>query len=97
LARKPKEAAAFYSVLAAAAVLGVLITFSPIDPIKALYWSAVINGIVAVPIMIVMMRMTGDRRVMGRFTIGGPLRWLGWICTLGMAGCVIGMIAGWII
>jgi NRAMP (natural resistance-associated macrophage protein)-like metal ion transporter len=97
LARQPKEATAFYSVLAGAALLGVLITFSPIDPIKALYWSAVINGVVAVPIMIVMMRMTIDRRVMGRFTIDGPLRWLGWICTFVMAACVIGMVAGWLV
>ena len=53
--RKPNKAAAFYWALAASAVLGMAITLTPIDPIKALYWSAVINGVVAVPVMTVMM------------------------------------------
>ena len=60
LSRKPKQAAAFYATLTAAAVLGVAITLSPINPIKALYWTAVINGVVAVPVMTVMMLMTAQ-------------------------------------
>ena len=75
LARQPKDAVAFYSVLAAASAIGVLITLSPVDPVKALYWSAVINGIVAVPVMTVMMFMTGNRRVMAKLTVKGTLRW----------------------
>jgi Mn2+/Fe2+ NRAMP family transporter len=71
------------------------IIWTPIDPIKALYWSAVINGVVAVPVMTVMMLMTAQRRVMGKFVIVGWLRWLGWASTLAMAACVIGMAAGW--
>src|ERR1700758_736858 len=51
LARKPRKARAFYATIAVATLLGVLINFSPISPIKALYWSAVINGVAAVPIM----------------------------------------------
>jgi Mn2+/Fe2+ NRAMP family transporter len=82
--------------LAASGILGIGLTLSPIDPIKALYWSAVINGIVAVPIMSVMMLMTGDRRVMGKFVISGWLRWLGWASTAAMALCVVAMIVGWI-
>ncbi len=96
LARKPKEAAAFYSTLAAATAVGVAITFSPIDPIKALYWTAVINGIVAVPLMIVMMLMTANPNVMGQFTIRGWLRGLGWLSTAAMFATVIGMVLGWI-
>jgi NRAMP (natural resistance-associated macrophage protein)-like metal ion transporter len=95
LSRPPSKAVAFYSTLAAAAILGVAITLSPIDPIKALYWTAVINGIVAVPVMTIMMMMTAQPRIMGKFTIGGWLRWLGWASTLAMAACVIGMIVGW--
>jgi Mn2+/Fe2+ NRAMP family transporter len=86
---------AFYCTLAAAAILGVAITLSPIDPIKALYWTAVINGVVAVPVMTIMMMMTAQPRIMGKFTIGGWLRWLGWASTLAMAACVVGMIVGW--
>ena len=97
LSRAPKEAVAFYSTLTAAAVLGVAITLSPIDPIKALYWSAVINGIVAVPVMTVMMLMTAQARVMGKFIVTGWLRWLGWASTIAMGACVVGMIVGWFV
>jgi Mn2+/Fe2+ NRAMP family transporter len=86
---------AFYSTVTAAAILGVAITLSPIDPIKALYWTAVINGVVAVPVMTVMMLMTAQPRIMGKFVISGWLRWLGWASTLAMAACVIGMIISW--
>jgi NRAMP (natural resistance-associated macrophage protein)-like metal ion transporter len=95
LARKPGRATAFYMTLAAATILGMGIVWTPIDPIKALYWSAVINGIVAVPVMTVMMLMTGQRKVMGKFIVGGWLRWLGWASTLAMAACVLGMVVGW--
>jgi Mn2+/Fe2+ NRAMP family transporter len=97
LSRDPEDAVAFYFTVAAAGVLGIALTLSPIDPIKALYWTAVINGTIAVPVMAVMMLMTGERRVMGKFVISGWLRWLGWLSTAAMAACVIGMIAGWIV
>jgi NRAMP (natural resistance-associated macrophage protein)-like metal ion transporter len=97
LSRKPKQATAFYSTLTVATILGMGITLMPLDPIKALYWSAVLNGVVAVPVMTVMMLMTAQRKVMGQFTIGGWLRWLGWASTLAMAGCVFGMVVGWFI
>jgi NRAMP (natural resistance-associated macrophage protein)-like metal ion transporter len=92
LARQPKEAVAFYVTLALAMLIGVGINFTPIDPISALYWSAVINGIVAVPIMILLMLMTMRRRVMGEFTIGGGLKTLGWAATVAMLGSVVGMV-----
>ena len=65
-----------------------------VDPIKALYWTAVINGVVAVPVT-VMMLMTAQPRIMGKFVISGWLRWLGWASTLAMAACVTGMIISW--
>jgi NRAMP (natural resistance-associated macrophage protein)-like metal ion transporter len=95
LARKPKHAKAFYAVIAIATALGVAMNFMPIDPIKALYWSAVINGVVAVPVMIVMMLMSAHRKIMGRFVITGPLAWLGWLTTAAMAACVAGMAISW--
>ena len=96
LARKPKQATAFYWTLTAATVLGMGIVWTPIDPIKALYWSAVINGVVAVPVMTVMMAMTAQKKVMGKFVIVGWLRWLGWAATMAMAFCVFGMLFGWL-
>jgi Mn2+/Fe2+ NRAMP family transporter len=97
LSRKPRDAAAFYSTLAGSTLLGMTMTLTPIDPIKALYWTAVINGLVAVPVMFVMMFMTTQPRVMGKFTIKGWLRWLGWAATLAMAACALGVIVRWIV
>jgi Mn2+/Fe2+ NRAMP family transporter len=96
LSRKPKHASAFYSILTAATVLGLAITLTPIDPIKALYWSAVINGVVAVPVMSVMMIITAQRKIMKKFIIVGWLRWLGWASTAAMAVSVIGMVVCWL-
>jgi Mn2+/Fe2+ NRAMP family transporter len=72
------------------------ITLTPIDPIKALYWSAVINGIIAIPVMTVMMLMSAHSRIMGKFTIGGWLRLFGWLSTIAMALCVGAMMIGWL-
>ncbi|RWD66704.1 MAG: divalent metal cation transporter [Mesorhizobium sp.] len=97
LERQPKEAVAFYTTLAAAAMLGMAIIFTPIDPIKALYWSAVINGICAVPLMVVMMQMTGRSEVMGEFPVAGGLRALGWLATSTMILSVVGLALQWIV
>jgi Mn2+/Fe2+ NRAMP family transporter len=63
----------------------------PIDPIRALYWSAVINGVMAAPIIAVMMSLASSPQVMARFTLPPWLRVIGWITTAVMALCVIGM------
>lgn len=97
LRRKPKEAVAFYTTLAIAAALGTGIMFTPIDPIQALYWSAVINGICAVPVMIVMMLIAARGDIMGDFTVTGWLRALGWLSTIAMALSVVGLAAQWIV
>lgn len=97
LARKPKEAVAFYAVLALAGAIGIALNFTPINPISALYWSAVINGILAVPVMVVLMLMARHRGVMGHFSIGGPLYWLGWLSTAAMAASVVAMGVGWFV
>jgi NRAMP (natural resistance-associated macrophage protein)-like metal ion transporter len=97
LARKPKEAKAFYMAIGAATLVGVLMNFSPINPIKALYWSAVINGVVAVPVMAIMMLMAANTRVMGKFTISSAMRVIGWGATLVMGLAVIGMaVSAWV-
>jgi NRAMP (natural resistance-associated macrophage protein)-like metal ion transporter len=94
LARKPKEAVAFYGVLALSAGFGIALNFTPINPISALYWSAVINGVLAVPVMVLLMLMAGRKAVMDRFAITGPLYWLGWLSTAAMLLSVIAMGAG---
>jgi NRAMP (natural resistance-associated macrophage protein)-like metal ion transporter len=93
LARKPKEAKAFYWAITIATILGAGLNFSGINPIDALYWSAVINGVVAVPIMVVMMFMVASERVMGDHTIGPWLRFFGWLSTAVMSVCAFGLFA----
>jgi NRAMP (natural resistance-associated macrophage protein)-like metal ion transporter len=92
LGRLPQHAKAFYATIAVATMLGAALNFSPISPIKALYWSAMINGLVAVPVMIVMMLLSGDSKVMGKFGISGPLRAVGWIATLVMAAAAMALV-----
>ena len=94
LARPLMKARGFYAILAAATVLGVALNFTSIDPIKALFWSAVVNGVIAVPIMAVMM-LAVKPEVMGPFVITRRLRLLGWLATTVMTLVVVAMIATW--
>jgi NRAMP (natural resistance-associated macrophage protein)-like metal ion transporter len=85
------EAREFYGIIAFATLGGVLLDFTPIDPIKALFWSAVVNGVIAVPIMVVMMLLADDPKVMGVFTVTRRLKALGWLATWTMAAAVVAM------
>jgi Mn2+/Fe2+ NRAMP family transporter len=87
------EGRGFYSVLAAATAGGVALCFTSIDPVRALFWSAVINGVIAVPIMTVMMIIAARPQTMGEHVIGGKLKWLGWGSTAVMGITVAAMIA----
>jgi Mn2+/Fe2+ NRAMP family transporter len=91
LAGKPKQAKAFYATIAIATMVGGVLNFTPINPIRALYWAAVINGIVAVPVMAIMMLLASDKRLMGQFPAKGVLRIVGWIATLVMPTAVVGL------
>ena len=93
LARKANRAKAFYGALTAAVAAGVVMNFTPIDPIKALFWSAVINGVVAVPVMAMLMHMSTHRAAMGDFRLPRPLFVLGWAATAVMGLAAAGMLA----
>jgi Mn2+/Fe2+ NRAMP family transporter len=93
LDRKPVEARAFYGTIVFATLSGIAVTFSPLDPIKALFWSAVINGLVAVPVMAMMMFISSNKKIMGSFLVQGVLRSVGWGATGIMAAAAIVMIA----
>lgn len=92
LARKPKQAVAFYAVIALSVVLGIALNFTSLDPIKALYWSAVINGVLAAPVMVALMLLVRRNSVMGGLVVSGWLYWLGWVSTAAMALCIVGMV-----
>jgi len=91
--RRMLEARAFYATVALATLVGMAVSLGAVDPIRALYWSAVVNGVVAVPIMAVMMRIAARTEVMGAFAVRGPLLALGWIATGLMFLAVLAMVA----
>jgi NRAMP (natural resistance-associated macrophage protein)-like metal ion transporter len=95
LDRRPLDAKAFYGTIAVSTLVGIAINFIGLDPIKALFWSAVINGVVAVPLMVIIMLMARRPDVMGRFVLPRALWAMGWLCTGTMAVVVAIMFATW--
>jgi Mn2+/Fe2+ NRAMP family transporter len=93
LDRKLREAIEFYAIIAVATIGGVALNFTHLDPMRALIWSAEINGVIAVPIMAVMMLLASREDIMGRFVIRPKLRRLGWAATGVMALTVVAMFA----
>jgi NRAMP (natural resistance-associated macrophage protein)-like metal ion transporter len=95
LAREPLDAKAFYGAIAVATLIGIGINFVGVDPIKALFWCAVLNGVIAVPLMVVMMILAMQPKVMGQFVLPRALQVMGWLCTLVMAVAVVIMFVTW--
>jgi len=85
LDRRPREAKAFYATIAVATLGGVALNFTTLDPVKALYWSAVVNGVLAAPLMGVMMVIAMNPRIMGRLTLPRRMLVVGWLATTVMA------------
>jgi Mn2+/Fe2+ NRAMP family transporter len=95
LAHKPHRAKAFYGAIAVSTLVGIGLNLGAIDPIKALFWSAVINGIVAVPVMALMMHLSSHRAAMGDFRLHAGLKVMGWAATAVMAAAAIGLFLTW--
>ena len=90
LERKVRDARGFYAIIAVSVLAALAIQYSPISPMKALFWSAVINGVVAVPLIVVVILLASKRSVMGEFTASRSLIVLGWI-----TAAVMGAAAAW--
>jgi Mn2+/Fe2+ NRAMP family transporter len=88
LERHWREAKGFYAIIGIATIVGTGLDFSPIDPMKALYWSAIVNGVVAVPIMVAMMILAGKPTVMGVLPVKRKTRFFGWGAVAVMAVAV---------
>ena len=93
--RRLADATRFYGVIAAAVLIGLVLNFTGVDPIRALFWTAVINGVVAVPLIVVIMLMASRARVMRQFVIPGYLKWGGWITAAFMTASAVAMFALW--
>jgi Mn2+/Fe2+ NRAMP family transporter len=92
LERKASDARGFYGIIGFSVLAALAIQFSPISPMKALFWSAVINGVVAVPLMVVIIILASKKSVMGRFTANRWILALAVIATLVMAAATIRML-----
>ena len=97
LEAKPEKAVGFYTIIAAASIIGFGLGFTGIDSIHMLVWSAVLNGIVAVPIMAMMMLIVSSRAIMGRFRARSWLIALGWLGTALMALAVLALLGSFVI
>ncbi len=88
---RPEDARGFYSIIAVSVLLGLVIQYSPISPMKALFWSAVINGVIAVPLMVVIIMLASKKSVMGKFTVNRVIIALGWIAVIVMGAATARM------
>ena len=92
LENRVEDARGFYAVIAVSVLAGLLIQYSPISPMRALFWSAVINGVVAVPLMVVIILLSSRKSVMGEYTASRVLVVLGWIATALMGAAAVRMV-----
>jgi Mn2+/Fe2+ NRAMP family transporter len=92
LEKKLQEARAFYGAIALAMTLGLGLLLLPVDPIKALFWSAVLNGVIAVPLMAATMIVVSDQQHLGEYVAGRGLKLMGWISTAVMAAAALAML-----
>jgi NRAMP (natural resistance-associated macrophage protein)-like metal ion transporter len=92
LESKPRRAPQFYLVLSLATILGVSLTFFGLDPMRALYWSAMLNGVAAAPLMAALMKLANDPHIVKQFRLPGPLRVLGWVATAVMFAASVALV-----
>ena len=95
LERKSKDARGFYGVIAVSVLAGLAMQYSPISPMRALFWSAVVNGVVAAPIMVVIIVLASKTSVMGPYRASRTLIVLGWIGAAIMGAAAVWMVAPW--
>ncbi len=92
LDRKPHQAPVFYAIIVGSSLVGMLINFVGVNPMQALFWTAVLNGFIAPPLLVVIMLIAGNRKVMGERVNGRALKVLGWATTVLMFAAAIGLM-----
>jgi Mn2+/Fe2+ NRAMP family transporter len=88
----PRRARGFYAVIGAAMLVGLALNFADLNAVRMLFWSAVVNGVLAPPLILLVVLMNSDRRVVGDAVAPWPVRWLGWITFMAMSAAAIGML-----
>ena len=95
LNEKPRHAKRFYSVIAVSTLIGLLVNFSGIDPITALFWTAVVNGVIAPPLLVIVMLVSNNKRVIGDRTNSTWTNIVGWLAAVVMFTAAVGMFLTW--
>lgn len=95
LSTRPRDAKVFYGVIISSTLVGMLIDFSPLDTITALYWTAVLNGLLAPPLLVLVLLIANNRAVMGDRTNSRTLNLLGWATTVAMSAAALGLLWSW--
>jgi Mn2+/Fe2+ NRAMP family transporter len=95
LEKKPRRAKQYYAIIAGATIVGMLVNFVGINPIAALFWTAVINGVLAPPLLVLLMLIANNRRIMGEHVNGRGLNLLGWLTTLIMGDAALALLFTW--
>jgi len=96
LDEKPRRARLFYAMIIAPTLIGMLVNFVGINPIGALFWTAVINGFLAPPLLVVIMLIANNRKVMGHRVNGGWTNMVGWTTTVVMFAAALGLVLTWV-
>jgi len=92
LENRPRQARGFYAVIAVSTLIGIALNLLHFNAMQALYWTAVINGVIAAPILVAVMCVAISRRAMGALPISSTLRWWGWLTVAAMAGCALAVV-----
>ena len=95
LDRKVYQAKEFYGVIAVSTSIGMLINFSGVNPIDALFWTAMINGFLTPSLLILLMLIANNRAIMGRWVNGPALNFFGWLTTGAMFAAAIALVHTW--
>jgi Mn2+/Fe2+ NRAMP family transporter len=90
---KPRLSSKFYAVVGVSMVLGLALNFARINAVKMLFWSAVLNGVLAPPLIVLVVLLTSSRKIMGERTNPPVLKWLGWATAVTMAAAAVAMFA----
>jgi Mn2+/Fe2+ NRAMP family transporter len=95
LDKKPGRAKGFYGIIAGCTLIGASVNFAGINPIKALFWTAVINGVLAPPLLVIIMLVSNKKEILGDRRNGVLINILGWLTALIMAAAAIGLMVTW--
>jgi Mn2+/Fe2+ NRAMP family transporter len=93
LCARPQRARKFYAVIAIAIVVGLVLDFAGFNAVKMLFWSAILNGLLAPPLVVMVVLLTSDRKVMGSRVNSLGMRTLGWICAIVMSAAAFSLLA----